>query len=172
MTKYQLGKLIALAGTLQTRKRVQKVVHLLQAGGLPFSTEFRLHHFGPYSSEVAALLSELVRDGVFIESTCSNYAGREFHYRLSERAAASLGEFEKTSAGRTEAAEFVRHSSSLERLLAADLRQLELASTVAFFRQKGIPWAKAVEQACEFKHVAPDSEPAGQARELAEAVVV
>jgi uncharacterized protein YwgA len=51
MTRYQLAKLVEWAGTLRTRKRLQKVVFMLQAAGCPFDDGFGLHHFGPYSSD-------------------------------------------------------------------------------------------------------------------------
>ena len=35
MTRYQLAKIVDWAGTLDTRKRMQKVVYLLQVVGLP-----------------------------------------------------------------------------------------------------------------------------------------
>src|SRR5713226_2600892 len=35
MTRYQLAKLVQWAGTLRTRKRMQKVVYLLQLAGCP-----------------------------------------------------------------------------------------------------------------------------------------
>ena len=40
MTKYQLAKLIQFVGNLETRKRMQKVVYLLQSAGCPFGRIF------------------------------------------------------------------------------------------------------------------------------------
>lgn len=59
MTRYQLAKLVEWAGELRSRKRLQKVVYLLQAAGAPIEAEFTLHHYGPYSFDVAQLLPRL-----------------------------------------------------------------------------------------------------------------
>ena len=47
MTRYQLAKIVDWAGTLDTRKRMQKVVYLLSGGRL--STGYRIypHHYRP-----------------------------------------------------------------------------------------------------------------------------
>lgn len=46
MTRYQLAKLISWAGTLHSRKKMQKVVFMLQAAGCPLDAEFYLHLYG------------------------------------------------------------------------------------------------------------------------------
>ena len=55
MDRYQLATLSSWAGErgIQGRKRLQKVVFLLQAAGCPLSSHFTLHHYGPYSRDVA-----------------------------------------------------------------------------------------------------------------------
>jgi hypothetical protein len=37
MNRYQLAKIVDWAGTLETRKRMQKVVYLLQVAGCPLA---------------------------------------------------------------------------------------------------------------------------------------
>src|SRR5262245_33423397 len=103
MTRYQLAKLVALAGTLSSRKRIQKVVHLLECAGCPVGADYRLHLYGPYAPAVASLLNELVRHGVLVE-TCERTAGGELYsYTLSDAGRGSLREYEATNAGRAEA---------------------------------------------------------------------
>ena len=64
MTRYQLAKLVEWAGTLNSRKRLQKVVFMLQAAGCPLQAEFYLNHYGTYSLEdVTRLTDEMVRLG-------------------------------------------------------------------------------------------------------------
>ncbi len=90
MTKYQLARLIAWAGALDTRKRAQKIVYLLQAAGCPLDAEYRLHYYGPYSQDVAQLVDELVAQGMLEESCTQTGGGRRFSYALSETARVRL----------------------------------------------------------------------------------
>ena len=61
MNRYQLAKLVEWAGCLHTRKRLQKLVYMLQSAGCPLEAEFTLHHYGPYSQEIAGLSDAMVR---------------------------------------------------------------------------------------------------------------
>src|SRR5262249_31596146 len=147
MTKYQLARLVAWAGTLDTRKRAQKIIHLLQAAGCPLRAEFCLHLYGPYSHEVAHLVDELVGQGLRQETCTSSGAGQRYSYALTELARAQLGEYEATPAGQAAVAALQPYQALLRRLLAADVRELELASTVVFAWQRAADWARAAEAA-------------------------
>ena len=61
MNRYQLAKIVQWAGTLRSRKRMQKMIFLLQAAGCPLDADYDLHHYGPYSQDVARLTDEMVR---------------------------------------------------------------------------------------------------------------
>lgn len=49
------------------RKRLQKMVHLMKEGGVDVPAVYYLHHFGPYSSEIASVTDNLVITGVINE---------------------------------------------------------------------------------------------------------
>ena len=51
--------LIKEAGEIRTRKRVQKLVYLLQQRGAPFNEHFGLNYYGPYSNELQIELDQL-----------------------------------------------------------------------------------------------------------------
>src|SRR4051794_37885560 len=99
MTRYQLAKLVAWAEHLRTRKRVQKVVYLLQAAGCPLDADFTLHRFGPYSQEVSRLSDEMVREGLLQEEVVPNSKGEQYSYRLTESTTRRIAELEKTPQG-------------------------------------------------------------------------
>jgi uncharacterized protein YwgA len=151
MTKYQLAKLVAWAGTFHTRKRVQKSIHLLQAAGCPFRVEHRLHHYGPYSYEVADLTDELTREGVFQETNTPTAVGRQYNYALSEAARRTLEAFERTPGGARAERELQPFEPLFRRLLSCDLRELELASTIMYYKQHGLDWSQAAEATARFK---------------------
>lgn len=172
MTRYQLGKIVGLAGTLPNRKRVQKVVHLLQAAGCPIEASYRLHHYGPYSDDVASLLNQLVQAGLLVEQELpARESGRQFRYRLSPSATRSLAEYEGSEPGAAAAAEFKPHLELLQKLLMTDLMPLEYASTIVFNRQAGRDWDSAIAETCDFKHVGSDAPAMVEAEQLARSII-
>jgi len=167
MNRYQLAKIVDWAGTLDTRKRMQKVVFLLQAAGCPLDAEYTLHHYGPYSQEVARLTDEMVRSGILDENAESNMVGQRFSYCLSEGARKSLSDFERTPRGQAAAKELNQHKDLAHQLFQVDLKDLEYASTAVFSRQQGLDWPEAIEKMCQFKRLALDSPAVKRAEDLA-----
>ena len=171
MTRYQLAKIVGWAGTLQTRKRLQKVAYLLQVAGCPLGGEFSLHHYGPYSQEVARLTDETVRAGLLEERTAPNVAGQQYSYMLSEAAGRQVAEFEAGAQGSALARRMAPFEGRARELLGADLRDLEVAATIVFFREQGHDWPVAVEKTCQFKGLTADSPFVKGAEELARRIV-
>jgi hypothetical protein len=153
MTRYQLAKLVDWAGTLHNRKRLQKVVFLLQAARCPFDAEYTLHHYGPYSQEVARLSDEMVQAQLLKEESQPNQVGLQYSYHLTDRAKASLAELEATPEGKQMAAPLVPFEQQAKELLGTDLWELEVASTLVYFRQQGHEWEDSVERTCKFKNL-------------------
>lgn len=151
MNRYRLAKLTAWAEVLQARKRLQKVVFLLQAAGCPLDFEFTLHRYGPYSQEVARLSDEMVRGGLLEESVGQNTMGYQYSYQVPESTKRQIAELEAGSDGRKWAAQLAPFEDLAKALLKADLKQLEYASTIAYFRRKGLDWPASVDKACAFK---------------------
>jgi hypothetical protein len=151
MNRYQLAKLVSWANCLHTRKRLQKVVYLLQAAGCPLEAEFSLHHYGPYSEELARLTDEMVRQALLDECSSDNMMGKQYTYTLSPAAEQQITELEGTDLGRGWAAELARFEPTAKELLVADLKQLEYASTIVYFHNQGCDWPTAVEKAVTFK---------------------
>src|SRR5262245_51870399 len=110
MNRYQLAKMVDWAGTLDTRKRMQKVACVLQGA------DFNLHHYGPYSQEVARLTDEMVQARILDERDESNMVGQQFSYSLNEGARKNLADFEATPRGRAAAAELEPHEDLARRL--------------------------------------------------------
>ena len=158
MTAYQLVKLVSMVGTLETRKRLQKVVYLLQESGMDFDASFRLHHYGPYSSDVADLLNQMSDEGILVQNIVPNQAGSQYNYIVADEWAAKLDEFENSNAGQLEKIFFDNNADLIHKLLKGDLRQMELGSTIAYFRrQKNESWENAFTHACQFKSVSPEA---------------
>jgi uncharacterized protein YwgA len=171
MTRYQLAKLVQWAGTLQTRKRLQKVAYLLQAAGCPLETEFGLHHFGPYSADVAERADEMTNLGLLKEQCVGNFAGKQYNYTLAPETQAQLAEMEETPQGQACAQEFAPYEELARKLLATDVRDLEVAATISYFRQQGHTWSEAVSRTCNFKGLKPQDCLVQRAESLARSIV-
>ena len=58
----QLANLVRVCGKVEGRKKLQKIVHILQSTGHPFHEHFSYLHYGPYSSDVRMELDRLADD--------------------------------------------------------------------------------------------------------------
>lgn len=171
MKPYHLAKLIQWApgGELKSRKRMQKVVYLLQAAGCKaLDADFTLHHYGPYSQDVAALTDQMVSGGLLLETEDVNQQiGSSYCYNLSAEAKQSLAKFEIEESGRSAAAEIEPFESKAKELLRKEVRDLEYAATAAYFYRQQRDWKTAGARTCAFKRLEPDGAEVRVAVELA-----
>lgn len=167
MTKYQLAKLILMAGGLQSRKRVQKTVHLLQAAGCPLDVDFRLHYYGPYSADLAESVDRMTKTGLLHETS----VGAQYNYEFNDELRESLDEFEKTPNGQSAKNGMEAYDCLLKKLCSTTPRALELASTVVAFRQDDRNWDDAVKETSDFKSESTDSPTMKRAVDLAREVI-
>lgn len=167
MTRYQLAKIIDWAGTLQSRKRMQKVAFLLQTKGCPIEADFTLHHYGPYSQEVSRLSDEMVQARMLDERAVPNMAGLQYSYKVADDARRRIVEFEGHADGARQAEQMASFEALARELLQTDLRELEIASTIVFFRKQGNDWPVAVEKTCRFKELPPGTPFLQKTEELA-----
>jgi uncharacterized protein len=171
MTRYQLAKLVSWAERLETRKRLQKVVYLLQAAGCPLDADYSLHHYGPYSQEVARLSDEMVKTALLAEETEQNAMGQQYSYHLTEHTKRQVADLEATPEGRGMAQELAPFEAQAKDLLKADLKELEVASTMVYFRRQGYDWPEAVARTGSFKNLPLTAGVMKRAEDLAHRVV-
>lgn len=171
MTKYQLAKLISMAGKIESRKRIQKTVFLLKAAGCPIEAEYRLHYYGPYSSDVAELLDEMTAMGILVEDRRELSCGTQYDYSLTEEARASLEEFDQSEAAGAARADLERYADLFSQLGGVDAKTLEYAATIVHFVKIGRNWGEAVEEMCRFKSAASGSSHVADAEELAKQIL-
>jgi uncharacterized protein len=166
MDRYQLAKIVEWAGTLHSRKRMQKVVYLLQIAGCQLQADYILHHYGPYSQEVARLTDEMVRSGLLEETSEASPVGVQYFYRLPETTRRQIEVYERSPRSAEWRDLMAPFEAKAKVLIAADLKELEIAATlVYFFGQEG-DWSLADEKTRQFKNL-----PAGSAL-LTRAVVL
>lgn len=172
MTPYQVAKLVSWAGTLRTRKRLQKVVYLLQSAGCEaMDADFILHHYGPYSAEVATLADQMSAAGLLEESAEPNAAGMAYSYSLTEKAKALMVGLEADARGQAMLAKLSPFEALARRLVGSDLSLLGHGSTVVYFFRHTHDWDQALAGACSFKRLEKGSGTACSALDFAKTVM-
>lgn len=67
-TLIQLGQLLQAVSQVEGRKRLQKMVHILQEFGVSFDVRFGYHHFGPFSDQLQDSLQSFQHDRLISET--------------------------------------------------------------------------------------------------------
>ena len=150
MNRLQLATLLSWAGDkgIQGRKRLQKIVYFLQYAGCPLQCQYTLHHFGPYSRDVADACDEMVAAGLIVETGGPKGGSMQYEYSLAPQTSKLLE--------RTVDAQLQAFKSLGTELLTESLWTLELGSTILFFYSQDLDWPAALTKACEFKKVQPE----------------
>jgi len=141
---YVLLALLDRLGGVQGRKKLQKLVYIAKLDGLPLEDDFFFHYYGPYSSGLASRVDQLVESEQLAETTRAlavaegveygyqaNDAAREFLESIRPSVPKEFGEAMERGIGR--AAALKNH----------DVFQLELASTLLYWLNKGHSWEEA-----------------------------
>ncbi|MCA9277559.1 MAG: hypothetical protein R3B58_05540 [Phycisphaerales bacterium] len=155
MDKLQLALLTKWAedanlGGIKGRKRMQKVIYFLKQAGCPIYADYTLHHYGPYSSEVANVTDVMVAEGLLNEQSGSGMGGGQYDYTLGSN---TRGMIERIGDNESIISFKNFHKRAVE-LLNWELRELELGSTILYFYHSQHPnqsWDSAFDQACKYK---------------------
>ncbi len=124
--------IVSTVGKVEGRKRLQKMIHLLQIGGIQIPTEFHIHHYGPFSEEVASTAESMALDGELDEEIEAVGPYNIYQYLYSAPRASEEVEPEV--------------KELIERLNEFSTVELEVASTIAFFENEGGKREDAIEQ--------------------------
>ncbi len=164
MNRLQLATILSWAGDsgLQGRKRLQKVVFFLQQAGCKLDCTYRLHHFGPYSRDVADVCDEMVAADLLEEKEDPQARGKQYNYKLTPRTQELL---EKADDQSMQA--YVELGTTL---INEEIWTLELGSTIQFYFGKIQDWDEALQNACKFKDVPPSAPGSEKALALAQKV--
>ena len=166
MKDYWLAKLISCVDAVDSRKRLQKSVYLLQLSGSPLVCDYILHYYGPYSFELASLIDQLNGAGIIKETPEPlSFGIVRYTSTVTEAGQKALDDFERTDKGSQLCAKIEPFIEQFRNLNNEDPWILELAATVAF-HHKG-DWSEAQKQTAEFKKVRQDDKKVRQAVELA-----
>jgi len=159
MDTYGLAKLIASVESVDSRKRLQKCVYLLQLCGCDLGADYRLHYYGPYSRDVADAVDLLAQSDILDESSTPSRMGERYSYRIKDHGQLLLANYEATDEGEKALERIEPFVSRFQQLNGMALRTLELASTIAFYYNSSScsTWEEAQAKAAEFKRVRTNS---------------
>lgn len=169
MNKLQLALLTRWAEDsgepgIRGRKRMQKVIYFLQQADCPIEADYILHHYGPYSREVANVTDIMVAEGLLVERSSG---GGEYEYSLGSNTRSMIDRLPRHQA--TQAFETYRDRAV--ELLRQDLRHLEIGSTILYFYRHGcckFDWDTALREACRYKRIDPEDSVSKAALALAQ----
>jgi hypothetical protein len=124
----ELLRLFDSLGEVKGRKKLQKIVHILQSCGFDFPQRFGYLHYGPYSSAVAAEVDALVADHLVAEDG-SGETGEPYVYKPAPAARQLLLELDSAETPRWEA---LAHNLNVR-----DANTLEAVSTLLYLQRNG-----------------------------------
>lgn len=129
---------------IEGRKRLQKIVHLLELAGADVEGNFDLLHYGPYSKKVSNAIEELEFLGMIKESVqaIGVYDTLQYVYEIGD-----LFEANKSVNELTEQID----KRLLENFEDYSTVDLEVASTIGFFESQGSKRDQAKERTKEIK---------------------
>ena len=119
----KLMGVVHTADKINGRKKLQKMVYLLQKAGLDFNKTFRYHYYGPYSTELQLEIDALVDMSLLTESR----NGYTYGYSIAGENDAHAGGYGFSK----------RISSLIDYLNGVPAQVLELASTLAYLGERG-----------------------------------
>jgi len=125
----KLLSLLEVAGEIKTRKKIQKIIYLLKQKKAPFTEDFTLHHYGPYSSELQIELDQL-EDSELIQPT-SSLDAEVYKFNLSEEAKKLL-ENNRTAVNKLQVNNF---NTLIKELNKFEPSLLESMATIVYFEK-------------------------------------
>jgi hypothetical protein len=114
----------SLGGSIRGRKKLQKIVYLLQAAGVEFGQEYVFWHYGVFSKTLASDLSFLVQSGDVAETLQQE---GEYEYFEVSLAASEI----------TNGCDELEKTDLIRKLADKKPRCLELLSTIVYLHRKG-----------------------------------
>ena len=166
MKDYWLAKLIGSVAEVDSRKRLQKSIYLLQRAGCPLQFSYIFHYYGPYSFELAGLIDQL-KGAHIIKEKPDHLSGGVVRYRskITTRGEKVLAKFEESRMGKDLKAQISKFIKPFKNLNQKDPGLLELAATTTYFYRGR--WAEAQKQTVIFKKLPRNDSKLKQAVELA-----
>jgi uncharacterized protein len=138
-----IAQLIHVLEHVEGRKKLQKLVHILQKAGYSFPEKFRYSFYGMYSQQLKDELDLLEDDGLISEKGQANAVGAGFSFESTPKLDAFLGEV-----GLKNTPDWAELAKELNRRNA---QQLEGISTILFLNELGFDGEHLKQRLVELK---------------------
>lgn len=106
------------------RKKLQKMIYILQQSHVPFEEKYQFHFYGPYSEELTLRVEELCNLHFLNEEKEEKSNYHQYHYSITEDGQTFLNQFEVNMPDIEDGINLLQDCSA---------RFLELVSTVLYF---------------------------------------
>lgn len=110
---------------VEGRKKLQKMIYILQSSGFPFEEKYQFHFYGPYSEELSLRMEELCNLGFIreVKEDKGNYS--QYIYDVTQEGLDFSHQFDLQMPDFREQAQLLQAESS---------RFLELMATMLYFK--------------------------------------
>ncbi|SHF52079.1 hypothetical protein SAMN02746089_02079 [Caldanaerobius fijiensis DSM 17918] len=117
-------ELLSIAGEIDGRKKLQKIVYILKSLGANFMEDFYFHYYGPYSDTLTVELEELKLMNIIEEKKDDGGLFPKYTYRLKIKNDVIKDNLKD-------------YSNLINILNEQNARFLELVATIIYFKQEG-----------------------------------
>lgn len=165
---YALLELLDRLGGVRGRKKLQKLVYIAKLVGIPIEDDFYFHYYGPYSSELASRVDQLVEQKLLLETKreLTVADGVEYGYDVTGKWREQLDSIRPRVPDEFRRS-LERGITRAEALKGRDVFELELASTLLYWRDKDHTWDEAEATTARRKKAEQTSDVFRQARQIA-----
>lgn len=126
----QIAQLLCVLKRVEGRKKMQKLVHILQELGHPFTERFDYSYYGMYSQQLRSELDVLEAEKLIVEEAKTNGLGDTYTFKSTPELEKFLEEVEADTEPK-----WKKLAESLNSLSA---QILEGVSTILFLRRGGL----------------------------------
>jgi len=120
----KLVHFFSVANRVGGRKKLQKMIYILQKCRIPFAEKFQFHFYGPYSEELTLRVEELCNLQLLKEDKEDKGNYFRYNYEITTEGQAFVDQFEL---------DMPDFSTHVELLQTKSSRFLELVSTMCYF---------------------------------------
>ncbi|WP_042221376.1 YwgA family protein [Oceanobacillus manasiensis] len=120
----KLMQFFSVANEVTGRKKLQKMIYILQKSKLPFEEKFQFHFYGPYSEELTLRVEELCNLHFINEEKEDKSNYHQYRYSITEDGQSFLDQF---------AMDMPDLGTKVEMLKGKSSRFLELVATMLYF---------------------------------------
>lgn len=131
----KLMQFFSVANTVTGRKKLQKMIYILQKCNLPFEEKYHFHFYGPYSEELTLRIEELCNLGFLLEEKEDKSNYYQYNYQITSAGEDFLQQF---------SLDMPDMSAKVDMLKSRSSRFLELVSTMFFFDD--LPLQESIEK--------------------------